>query len=92
MRAVLYDDEQRVGGARERFFTYNRSRPTNDTARPLNFQKDDERGVCEKLIRFESILHPSLSHPSLQYVVAYPDSPHFDPAEMGSGFGRIRLR
>jgi len=71
MRAVLYDDEQGVGGARERFFTYYRSRQTTDTARPLNFQKDDERGVCEKLIRFVSFLHPSLSHPSLQYVVAY---------------------
>jgi len=38
------------------------SRQKTDT----DFLKDDERGVCEKLIRFESFLHPSLSHPSLQ--------------------------
>ena len=54
----------RGGGARTAF-TYYRSRQTTDTTRPLNFQKDDERGVCEKLIRFESFLNPSLSNPSL---------------------------
>ena len=52
-----------------------RSRQVTDTARPLNFLKDDERGVCEKLIRFESFLNPSLSNPSLQYVVAYSPPP-----------------
>ena len=41
-------------------------------ARPFRFRETDddtqkdERGVCEKLTRFESFLNPSLSNPSLQ--------------------------
>ena len=54
--AVFDDDEQRGGGRANNVYVH-RSRQMTDTARPLNFQEDDERGVCEKLIRFESFLH-----------------------------------
>jgi len=59
MRAVLYDNQ--CGGVRANVFY----------ARPFRFRETDgdtqkdERGVCEKLIRFESFLIPSLSIPSL---------------------------
>jgi len=55
MRAVL-SDEQRVGGGVAN--THSRSRQITDTPRSLNFQKDAERGVREKLMRFESFLNP----------------------------------